>query len=46
MRQGQVIHAEPQENHLEHLVVHNQLLNSPDILLWSKEMIEVLKAHI
>jgi hypothetical protein len=46
IRQGEVIHAEPQENHLEHLMVHNQLLNSPDILLWNKEMIEVLRAHM
>jgi hypothetical protein len=46
IREGEVIHAEPQENHLEHIVVHNQLINSPDILLWPKEMVEVLRAHI
>jgi hypothetical protein len=46
IREGMVISAEPQENHLEHLLVHTQFLNSPDILLWSKEMVEVLKAHI
>jgi len=46
MREGMVIHAEPQENHLEHLMLHMKLLDSPDILLWSKEMVEVLRAHI
>ena len=46
IREGMVIHAEPQENHLEHLMVHNQLLNSPDILLWDKNMIEILRAHM
>lgn len=46
LREGRIIHAEPQENHLEHLLVHTQLLNSPDILLWSKEMVDVLRAHI
>ncbi len=46
IRQGQVIHAEPQENHLEHLMVHKQLMESPEILLWSKEQIEVLRAHM
>jgi len=45
-REGMVIHAEPQENHLEHMMVHNKFLNSSDILLWSKEMVEVLRAHI
>jgi hypothetical protein len=46
IREGHAIHAEPQENHLEHLVVHNKFLNSPDILLWNKDMIEILKVHI
>lgn len=46
LREGHVLHAEPQENHLEHLLVHNQTLNSPDILLWPKELVEVLRAHI
>jgi len=46
MREGVVIHAEPQENHLEHLMVHNQAINSPDILLWSKEMVEMLRVHM
>ena len=46
IREGVVIHAEPQENHLEHLVVHNKAVNSPDILLWSKEMVEILRLHI
>lgn len=46
IREGVVIHAEPQENHLEHILVHTQLLNTPDILLWSREMVDVLRAHI
>jgi hypothetical protein len=46
IREGMVLHAEPQENHLEHLLVHMKLLDSPDILLWSKEMVDVLRAHI
>ena len=46
IRQGQVIHAEPQENHLEHIMVHQKFLNSPEILLWSKELVMVLQQHI
>lgn len=46
MRQGQVVHAEPQENHLEHLVVHNAQLEGPDILLWGKDQIQLLRLHI
>jgi hypothetical protein len=45
IREGVVIHAEPQENHLEHIVVHDKLINSPDILLWSKDMVELLRLH-
>jgi hypothetical protein len=46
MREGMVIHAEPQENHLEHIMVHTQALNSPDILLWPKQIVELLRTHI
>jgi len=46
IRQGQVIHAEPQENHLEHILVHSQALQTPEILIWPKEAVEVLKQHI
>ena len=47
-RQGEYVHAEPQENHLEHIAVHKKLLTGqdPDVLLWPKEGLEFLRAHI
>lgn len=47
-RQGEIIHAEPQENHLEHILVHKKLLEGtdPDVLLWPKESLEMLRMHI
>ena len=46
MREGRFPHAEPQENHLEHLLAHNQILNDPEVLLWPKEALKVLRQHI
>jgi len=46
MREGMVVHAEPQENHLEHLVVHQQLFQDPNVLLWGKPQLDLLKQHI
>ena len=47
-RQGQIVGAEPQENHLEHIMVHTRVFESgsPDVLLWPKEMLEALRYHI
>lgn len=46
IREGRFPHAEPQENHLEHLMAHQQLLEGPDVLLWTKEALEVLRQHM
>jgi len=46
IREGRVISAEPQENHLEHILVHSGVLQSPDVLIWSKEAVAVLTQHI
>lgn len=46
MREGHVIHAEPQENHLEHIMVHSRLDKSPDVLLWPPEAVQMNRAHI
>ena len=46
MREGMPISAEPQENHLEHLMVHTRVIDGTDVLLWSKEGVTLLKQHI
>lgn len=50
IREGQVVRVEPQENHLEHLLVHQQffqeLTNSPDVLLWPKPALESFRLHM
>lgn len=46
MREGRAIHAEPQENHLEHILIHMRELNGPNILLWPPEAVELLRKHI
>ena len=46
MREGRFPHAEPQENHLEHMLAHQQVLQGPDVLLWPKEALEVLRQHM
>lgn len=46
IREGTVIHAEPQENHLEHMMVHMEVTQSPEVLMWPKEALAVLQQHI
>ena len=46
IREGRVISPDPQENHLEHILVHSEALQQPDIVLWSKEAVQVLAQHI
>lgn len=48
MREGRIIHAEPQENHLEHIQVHMQYINGlgPDALLWPPGALDNLRKHI
>ena len=50
IREGRMIHPEPQENHLEHIQVHTQYLNTleagPDALLWPPGTIDNLRKHI
>lgn len=49
-RQGEFLSAEPQENHLEHLMVHQRFMqgleSTPDVLLWPREALEALRQHI
>jgi len=46
IREGRVISPDPQENHLEHIIVHTDALQSPEILTWPKEAVMVLQQHI
>ena len=46
IREGRVISAEPQENHLEHILVHMNVLQSPEVITWPKETVEVIQQHI
>jgi len=46
IREGRVISPDPQENHLEHLLAHTQMLQSPDIVTWPKEAVQMLTQHI
>ena len=50
IREGRVVPVEPQENHLEHLLVHQQffqtLTNSPDVLLWPKATLDAFRLHM
>jgi len=46
IREGRVISPEPQENHLEHILVHSEVLQTPEIILWSREAVQVLTQHI
>lgn len=46
IREGRVISPDPQENHLEHIMVHTQVLNTPEIVTWPKEAVAVLQQHI
>lgn len=46
IREGRVISPDPQENHLEHMLVHTNMLQSPDIVTWPREAVQVLTQHI
>jgi len=46
IREGRVISPDPQENHLEHILVHSQMLQTPEIITWPKEAVMVLTQHI
>ena len=46
IREGRVISPDPQENHLEHIMVHMQMLQNPEIVAWPKEAAVVLQQHI
>jgi len=46
IREGRVISPDPQENHLEHILVHMQMLQNPEIVTWPKEAVQVLTQHI
>lgn len=46
IREGRVISPDPQENHLEHIMVHSQMLQSPEIVTWPKEAAMILTQHI
>jgi hypothetical protein len=46
MRDGRYTPVEPQENHMEHLMVHNEELNGPNVLLWPPQRVEFLRQHV
>ena len=46
IREGRVISPDPQENHLEHMLVHTNMLQNPEIITWPKEAVQVLTQHI
>jgi len=46
IREGRVISPDPQENHLEHIMVHSQMLQNPEIITWPKEASATLQQHI
>ena len=46
IREGRVISPDPQENHLEHMLVHSNMLQNPEIITWPKEAVQVLTQHI
>jgi hypothetical protein len=49
-RQGEYVPIEPQENHLEHIMVHQRFFKeleaSTDALLWPSEALQALRLHI
>ncbi len=48
MRDGRYCPVEPRENHMEHIQVHQEMLDgkNPDILLWPADKVNLLRAHI
>jgi hypothetical protein len=46
MRDGRYTPVESQENHMEHIQVHTEELQGPNILLWPPQRVEMLRQHI
>lgn len=46
MRDGRYCPVEPQENHMEHIQVHNEELKGPNVLLWPPDKVQALQQHI
>ena len=46
IREGRVISPDPQENHLEHIMVHTQMLQNPELITWPREAAAALQQHI
>ena len=46
IRDGHTCLPEPQENHLEHIMVHQQATQGPNILMWPAETRQYLQQHI
>ena len=46
MRDGRYTPVEPQENHMEHIMVHTEELKGPNVLLWPPERLPLLQQHI
>jgi hypothetical protein len=46
IREGRVISPDPQENHLEHILVQSQMLENPELVTWPKEAVQLLTQHI
>jgi hypothetical protein len=46
IRDGHPCTPEPQENHLEHIMVHSQAMQGPNLLMWPAEQRAYLQQHI
>lgn len=46
MRDGRYCPVEPQENHMEHIQVHTQEVQGPNVLLWPPDKVQLLQKHI
>jgi hypothetical protein len=46
MRDGRYTPVEPQENHMEHIMVHTEEIQGPNVLLWPAERTKMLQQHI
>jgi len=46
MRDGRFTPVEPQENHMEHILMHTEELQGPNVLLWPPQRVELLRQHI
>jgi hypothetical protein len=46
MRDGRYTPVEPQENHMEHIMIHTEESKGPNVLLWPPDKIQLLQQHI